>query len=328
MTAKRAFITGITGQDGSYLAELLLQKDYEVHGLVHRAEAVQIPYLKPLLDESRRQSPRVRFHIGEMEDAESLRRALAESKPDEVYHLAGQTHVGSSFEAAELTCRVTALGTLRLLNLVRDLAGTARFFNASSSEVFGSPAQSPQDELTPIAPVTPYGCAKAFATHMGRLYRKTFGLFLVNGILFNHESPRRGEQFVTRKICRAAAGIKMGRQHELVLGNTAGQRDWGHAQDYVRGMWMSLQHSEPEDFVFATGRLHSVQEIIEIAFGVLQLDWRSYTKSDPQFLRAEEPQRLLGNPEKANRVLGWKAETSFEEIIKQMTEAELAALRS
>jgi GDPmannose 4,6-dehydratase len=325
---KRAFITGITGQDGSYLAEWLLEKGYEVHGLVHRPESLNAPYLSVLREEQHRDGSRVRFHQGDIEDASSLQSALASAQPHEVYHLAAQSHVGQSFEAAELTCRVTALGSLKLLQLAQQLPEPPKVFQAASSEVFGAPEQSPQDESTPFAPVTPYGCAKAFAAQIGGVYRRSFGLFVVNGILFNHESPRRGEQFVTRKICRAAAAVKLGLQKEVVMGNISSQRDWGHARDYVRGMWLSLQQANAEDFVFATGTLHSVKNVLEIAFGELQLNWESYTRYDPQLSRRSDPQRLVGNPAKAKRILDWKPETSFREIIVEMTRAELSALQA
>ncbi len=323
---KRAFITGIEGQDGSYLAELLLEKEYEVHGLVYRAIGLNAPNLAHLVRDARIFQKRLFLCPADLDDADSVRAPLERSTPDEVYHLAGQSHVGQSFEKVEETCRVTGLGTLRLLEMVRQLPKPPRFFHASSSEIFGSPEYAPQDEATPIAPVTPYGCAKAFGTQMLRVYRKTFGLFAVNGIFFNHESPRRGEQFVTRKICRAAAAIRAGKQAELVLGDTSAQRDWGHARDYVRGMWLALQHSPAEDFVFATGRLHSVQEVVEIAFRTADLDWRQHVKRDPKLFRPAEPHHLVGNAAKAKRLLNWQPETTFEQIITEMMEGELAAL--
>jgi GDPmannose 4,6-dehydratase len=219
------------------------------------------------------------------------------------------------------------MGTLRLLEMLRDLPNRPRFFHATSSEIFGHPTQIPQDETTPFAPVTPYGCAKAFATQMAAIYRQTFGLFITNGIMYNHESPRRGENFVTRKICRAAAAIKLGRQSEILLGDTRMERDWGHARDYVRAMWLSLQQNEPQDFVFATGQLHSVQHIVEIAFGELGLDWRAYVKKDPRLVRPNEPHQLIGNPAKAQRLLAWAPEISFPDMIVEMTRAELQLLQ-
>ena len=268
---------------------------------------------------------RLFLSAADLDDADSIRIPLEQAAPDEVYHLAGQSHVGQSFEKVEETCRLTGLGTLRVLEMVRKLNHAPRFFHASSSEIFGSPERSPQDETTPVAPVTPYGCAKAFGTQMARIYRRTFGLFAVNGIFYNHESPRRGENFVTRKICRAAAAIKLGRQRELVLGNTVAQRDWGHARDYVRGMWLALQHDAPEDFVFATGRLHSVQDVVQLAFQTADLDWRQYVRQEAQLFRPVEPHQLVGNAAKAGRLLKWQPEITFEQLVMEMTGAELKA---
>ena len=323
---KRAFITGIEGQDGSYLAELLLEKEYEVYGLVYRANGLDAPNLRHMVGAGRIFQKRLHLYPADLDDADSVRGPLGQSAPDEVYHLASRSHVGQSFEKAEETCRVTGLGTLRLLEMIRGLPKPPRFFHASSSEIFGNPEQAPQDETTPVAPVTPYGCAKALGTQMVRIYRKTFGLFAVNGIFFNHESPRRGENFVTRKICLAVAAIKAGRQQELVLGDTSAQRDWGSARDYVRGMWLTLQHGSAEDYVFATGQLHSVQQVVEIAFRVAGLDWHPYVKHDAKLLRPVDPHRLVGNAAKARRLLDWRPETTFEQIITEMTQADLAIL--
>jgi len=322
----RALITGITGQDGSYLTELLLEKGYEVHGIVRRTSNLARSRLDHLYHAPNIYGHRLFLHYADLDDTTTLRRLLSKVAPDEAYHLAGQSHVGLSFEIPESTCEMTAMGTLRLLEMLRDLPKPCRLFHASSSEVFGQPAQSPQDEQTPIAPVTPYGCAKAFATQMVTIYRRTFGLFAGNGIMFNHESPRRGEHFVTRKICRAAAAIKLGLEKELVLGDTATRRDWGHARDYVRAMWLMLQLAEPDDFVIATGELHTVQEVVEAAFAAVQLEWQAHVKQDSRFLRPTEPLGLVGNAAKARQRLGWQPQVSFQELVREMTEAELVAL--
>jgi len=323
---KRAFITGTEGQDGSYLAEWLLGKKYEVHGLVYRANSSNVPNLKHLVCDESIHQKRLFLYSADLEDAESVREPLEKSAPDEIYHLASQSHVGQSFEKVEETCRITAFGTIRLLEMIRRLPKPPRFFHASSSEIFGSPEHAPQDETTPVAPVTPYGCAKAFGTRMAQVYRKTFGLFTVNGIFFNHESPRRGLNFVTRKVCRAAAAIKLGRQQELILGDTNARRDWGHARDYVRGMWLALQHDAPEDFVFATGQLHSVQDVVAIAFRVAGLDWRQHVRQERQLFRPADPRQVVGNAAKAKHLLNWQPEITFEQTIIEMTEAELTAL--
>ena len=321
--ARKALITGITGQDGSYLTEMLLAADYEVHGVVRRTSSLERSRLNGLYADPEIYGRRLFLHYADLDDPTTLRRVLLRTVPDEIYHLAGQSHVGLSFEIPESTCEMTAMGTLRLLEMIRDLPTPPRLFHAASSEIFGNPATSPQDEDTPFNPVNPYGAAKAFAAQMIRIYRDAHRLFAVNGILYNHESPRRGENFVTRKICRAAAAIKQGRQKELVLGDTSARRDWGDARDYVRGMWLSLQHEVPQDYVFASGVLHSVQDVVEVAFRAVDLDWRQYLRQDPRFMRPAEPQRLLGNPSRARRVLGWSAATPFEELIRQMTLAEL-----
>jgi GDPmannose 4,6-dehydratase len=323
---RRALITGITGQDGSFLTELLLDKGYEVHGVVRRTSQLARSRLEHLYSNPEIYGQRLILHYAELDDATALRRVLLKVLPSEIYHLAGQSHVGLSFEIPESTCDMTAMGTLRLLEMIRDLNPMPRFFHASSSEIFGEPSQVPQDEETPLAPVNPYGCAKAFATQIVAVYRKSFGLFACNGILFNHESPRRGENFVTRKICRGAAAIQLGLQRELMLGDLKAERDWGHARDYVNGMWLTLQQERPEDFVFATGELHSVQDAVEQAFAIVHLDWRKYIRHDPRFSRPAEPQRLVGNPAKAKRILGWEPRVTFKELITEMTQAELKAL--
>lgn len=322
----RALITGITGQDGSYLTELLLDRGYDVHGLVRRTSTLERSRLDHLYKNPTIYGRRLFLHYAELDDPTTLRRVLLAVAPDEIYHLAGQSHVGLSFEIPESTCEMTAMGTLRLLEMIRDLKKPARLFHASSSEVFGEPATVPQDENTPFAPVNPYGCAKAFATHLVAVYRKTFGLFACNGIMFNHESPRRGENFVTRKICRAAAAIKLGLQKELLLGDTTAQRDWGDARDYVRGMWLALRHASAEDFVFATGQAHSVQDVVELAFSTVELDWRKFVKKDERLLRLAEPHRLVGNSAKAKRLLDWAPQTTFAQLMAEMTQAELSSL--
>jgi GDPmannose 4,6-dehydratase len=322
----RALITGITGQDGSYLTELLLEKGYEVHGVVRRTSVLNRSRLDHLYHDPNVYGRRLHLHYADLDDPTTLRRVLTKVAPEEIYHLAGQSHVGLSFEIPESTCELTAMGTLRLLEMIRDLPLLPRLFHASSSEIFGQPVQTPQNEQTPWVPVNPYGCAKAFATHIVRVYRNTFGLFACNGIMYNHESARRGENFVTRKICRSAAAIKLGRQSELPLGDTSAQRDWGYTGDYVRGMWLTLQHSAPDDYVFATGQLHSVQDVVETAFSTVELDWRDYVKQDPRLIRRVEPLRLIGDAGKARRVLGWEAQTSFRELIAGMTRADLKEL--
>lgn len=326
MNTKRALITGITGQDGSYLAELLLEKGYEVHGVVRRTSSLERSRLDRLYKEPKVYGQRLSLHYADLDDPTTLRRVLVKAAPDEVYHLAGQSHVGLSFEIPESTCELTAMGTLRLLEMIRDLPQPTRLFHASSSEVFGQPEITPQDEQTPYRPVNPYGCAKAFATQMVTVYRQTFGIFACNGIMYNHESPRRGENFVTRKICRAAAAIKLGLEKELPLGDTSAQRDWGDARDYVVGMWQALQHEKAEDFVFATEELHSVQEVVEHAFATAGLEWQKFVKRDARFLRPAEPQRLVGNAAKAKRLLGWTPKISFATLIEEMTRSELERL--
>lgn len=322
-----ALITGITGQDGSYLTELLLANGYEVHGIVRRTSTLERSRLAHLYADKTLYDRRLFLHYADLDDATSLRRVLVKVAPREVYHLAGQSHVGLSFEIPEVTCELTAMGTLRLLEILRDLPTPPRFFHAASSELFGRPQQVPQTEQTPFDPVNPYGCAKTFAAQLVRVYREAHGLFAVNGILYNHESPRRGEGFVTRKICRAAAAIKLGRQQQLQLGDLSGQRDWGHARDYVRGMWLALQHPVADDYVFATGILHSVEDVLAQAFGALGLDWRAHVESASHLARASEPVRLQGDASKARHQLGWAPTITFEAMIAEMTLAELETLK-
>ena len=319
----RALITGITGQDGSYLAEFLLARGYEVHGVVRRVTGLESSHIGTLRRDPEIFNRRLFLHAAELQDTTTLRRVITRVEPDELYHLAGQSHVGHSFEMPESTCELTAMVPLRLLEILKDLPRRPKLFHASSAEIFGRPVESPQTESTPMRPVNPYGCAKAFATRMVGIYRESFGLFACNGILFNHESPRRGENFVTRKICRAAAAIKQGRERELLLGDVEAQRDWGDARDYVEAMWLMLQQPTADDYVLATGRLHSVRDVLEAAFGTVGLRWQDHVRQDARFMRPAEPTRLLGDPSKAQQQLHWKPAHSFQDLIREMTEAEL-----
>ncbi len=299
---KRAFITGITGQDGSYLAELLIENGYEVHGLVWPTVTSKKSWLAPL---QKFYGSRLFLHSGDINNKDIFPAVIEAKKPDEIYHLAGQTHVVDSFNDPEAAFELNARATIRLLETARRLSPMPKIFHASSSEIFGSPTQSPQDENTPVCPLNPYACAKAFSTQMLTIYRKAYGLFAVNGILYPHESPRRGDQFVTRQVCRAAAAIKLGRQKELPLGDLAALRDWSDARDVVRGMWLSLQHPVPEDFIFASGELHSIQELVEVVFAALELDWKQFVKHDASYVRPIDARRATGNASKAKRLLGW-----------------------
>jgi GDPmannose 4,6-dehydratase len=318
----KALITGITGQDGSYLTEWLLGRGYEVHGVVRRTSSLERSRLSHLYADGSVYNQTLHLHYADLDDPTTLRRVLLRVAPDELYHLAGQSHVGLSFDIPESTCEMTAMGTLRLLEMVRDLPKPPRLFHAGSSEMFGRPAVAPQNEETPFQPCSPYGAAKVFATQMVRIYREAHGLYAVNGILYNHESPRRGENFVTRKICRAAAAIRDGRQKELSLGDTSARRDWGDARDYVRGMWLSLQQDTPRDYLVASGVLHSVQDVVEVAFASVGLDWRQHVRQDPRFMRPAEPTNLVGDASRARAILGWKPEIGFEQLITEMTCAE------
>lgn len=326
MHSKTALITGITGQDGSYLAEFLLTQGYEVHGLVRRTSMIERSRLKPLFEDKSLYRKRLHLHYADLDDPTTIRRVLTKIQPSEVYHLAGQSHVGLSFEIPESTCELTAMGTLRLLEMLRDLPAAPRVFHAASSEIFGNPKDMPQTEETALNPSNPYACAKAFAVNLVRVYRDAFSLHAVNGILYNHESPRRGEGFVTRKICRAAARIAAGLEDHLSMGDISGQRDWGYAPDYVKGMWLSLQHDSPEDYIFATGKLHSVQDVLEVAFSRVGLDWQTFYRRDERFIRPSEPTRLIGDPSKAEKVLGWKRSVTFVQMIEEMVDSEVQSL--
>ncbi len=319
----RAFITGITGQDGSYLAELLLEKGYEVHGLVHRPDALPASNIRHLVGDAALLNKRLYLHNGAFEDATHLRRLISRAKPNEFYHLAGQSSPRLSLELPESTVDSIGMATLRLLEILRDLPEPTRFLYASSSEVFGSPPHSPQDELTPLNPTTPYGAAKAFSEHMARIYRIAYQMPTCSAILYNHESPRRGGGFVTMKIARAVARIKKGLQHELVLGSLEGRRDWGWAPDYVRGMWLMLQQKSVDDFILATGELHSVQNFAENAFACVGLNWRDYVRQDTALLTSVEPVAPCGNPAKAKRLLGWNNSVPFSQMVPLLVESEL-----
>lgn len=325
MTAKRALITGITGQDGSYLAELLLRKGYEVHGIVRRSSSFNTGRLDGIYQDPHTPDYRLKLHYGDMVDATGLSRILHAVRPDEVYNLAAQSHVRVSFDMPEYTHDVVAQGTTRLLEAVRELGSQTRFYQASSSEMFGSSAP-PQSEITPLRPRSPYAIAKVAAYQTTVLYREAFGLFACNGILFNHESPRRGETFVTRKVTRAAARIKLGLQSKLYLGNLDARRDWGFAGDYVEAMWRMLQLEQPEDLVICTGESHSVRELLDVAFARLDLDWQRYVEIDPRYFRPSEVDDLHGDMTRARRVLQWEPKVRFRALIEMMVDHDLADL--
>jgi GDPmannose 4,6-dehydratase len=322
----RAFITGITGQDGSYLCEYLLSKDYEVHGLVHRPDYLNSSNIAHLVQDPKVHNQTLFLHNGAFEDATHLRRIIMEAKPEEFYHLAGQSSPRLSLELPETTVDSIGMGTLRLLEIIRDIPDPPRFLYASSSEVFGSPTHSPQDELTPLNPTTPYGAAKALSQQMARIYRITYGLQTCSVILYNHESPRRSTNFVTMKVARAVARIKKGLQSDLVLGSLNGQRDWGWAPDYVVGMWMMLQATPVDDFVLATGKLHTVRKLVEIAFAYVGLNHEDYVRYDASLVTTVEPIAPCGNPAKAIRLLGWENATLFSEIVSRLIDSELTKL--
>ncbi len=324
MTEKVALITGITGQDGSYLAELLLSKGYEVHGTVRRASTFGTERLDHLYLDPHQTEARLFLHFADLADSGSLARLAAEVRPDEVYNLGAQSHVAVSFRNPLYTADVDALGTLRLLEAIRMLDKPVKFYQASSSEMYGEAAETPQTELTPFHPRSPYGVAKVYSYWQVVNYREAYGMFATNGILFNHESPRRGETFVTRKITRAATRIKLGLQDALYLGNLDAERDWGFAGDYVEAMWLMLQQDEPDDFVVATGERHSVTEFLTASFGLLGLDWHDYVKIDPQYLRPSEVELLQGDATKARTVLGWSPEVRFGRLVEMMIESDLA----
>jgi GDPmannose 4,6-dehydratase len=325
---KRALITGITGQDGSYLAELLLQKGYEVHGIVRRSSSVSRTRIDHLGSYEHGADQRLFLHYGDLADSVALVKLLYHLQPDEVYNLAAQSHVRVSFDVPEYTADITGVGAARLLEAIIEsgIGKKVRYYQASSSEMYGKVQAVPQIETTPFYPRSPYACAKAFAHYLTVNYRESYGLFACSGILFNHESPRRGETFVTRKITIAAARIKLGLQKELFLGNLDSKRDWGYAPEYVEGMWRMLQADQPDDYVLATNETHTIGEFLDVAFGHLDLDWHDHVKFDPRFLRPAEVDLLIGDYTKAKRVLGWEPRTRMHALAKLMVDADLAEL--
>lgn len=325
--AKRALITGITGQDGSYLAEFLLAKGYEVHGIIRRASTFNTGRLDPIYEDPHSGRARLTLHYGDLSDASALARLVAKVQPEEVYNLAAQSHVRVSFDSPEYTSDITATGAVRLLEAIRETGIRPRFYQASSSEMYGKVLAVPQKETTPFYPRSPYGCAKVFAYWVTVNYRESYGMHASNGILFNHESPRRGETFVTRKITRAVAHIQAGLQDKLYLGNLDAKRDWGYAREYVEAMWLMLQQDQPDDYVIATGETHSVKEFLELAFGHAGLDWRKHVEIDPRYYRPAEVDLLVGDASKARQKLGWQPKTTFTELARLMVDADIELLR-
>ncbi len=321
---KKALITGITGQDGSYLAELLLAKGYEVHGLIRRASTFNTRRIDHIYHDPHNTGEEVKLtlHYGDVSQSEALLDVIYNYRPDEVYHLAAQSHVRVSFDMPEYTGDVTGLGTIRILEAIRKSGSKARFYQASSSELYGS-SHPPQNEDTPFRPQSPYAAAKLYAYWVTKQYRDGYGIFASNGILFNHESPRRGETFVTRKITRALANIVKGTQKHLYLGNLDAKRDWGYAPDYVAAMWKMMQHDEAGDFVIGTGEAHSVREFLDESFGYLNLDWHEYVRIDPRYFRPNEVDYLLADPSKAIREIGWTPRVSFKELVRIMVDADM-----
>ena len=323
---KRALITGITGQDGSYLAELLLNKGYEVHGIIRRASTFNTDRIDALYRDPHVNGVRLFLHYGDIADSTNLIKLLYRLRPDEIYHLAAQSHVRVSFDIPEYTGDVTALGTIRILEAIRETGVPSRFYQASSSEMFGKAQEMPQRETTPFYPRSPYAAAKVYAYWVTVNYRESYGLYACNGILFNHESPRRGETFVTRKITRGVAAIKAGLQDKLYLGNLDARRDWGYAPEYVEAMWLMLQQDAPDDYVIATGETHSVREFLEEAFAYAGLDWQRHVEINPRYFRPTEVDLLIGDPSKARAKLGWKPTTGFRDLVRLMVDADVAAL--
>ena len=327
---KRALITGITGQDGSYLAELLLEKGYEVHGIIRRASTFNTSRIDHLYQDPHVRGNRLFLHYGDLADSVHLVKLIYDLAPDEVYNLGAQSHVRVSFDIPEYTGDVTGLGTVRMLEAIRaaGFGGKIRYFQASSSEMFGQVREVPQNEATPFHPRSPYGCAKVYAYWSTVNYREAYGLHTSNGILFNHESPRRGETFVTRKISRAATQIKLGLQDKLFLGNLEASRDWGYAPEYVEAIWLMVQQEDPDDYVIATKETHSVREFCQEAFGLLDLDWEEFVEYDDRYERPSEVELLIGDPAKAKRQLDWEPRVTFKGLVKIMVEADLVLARN
>ncbi len=323
----KALITGITGQDGSYLAEFLLAKGYDVHGIIRRSSSFNTARIDGVYQDPHTSGTRLHLVYGDLNDASSLNRIIRMVQPDEIYNLGAQSHVRVSFDIPEYTAEITALGTVRLLEAIRESGLRPKFYQASSSEMYGKVQEVPQRETTPFYPRSPYGAAKVYAHWITVNYREAYGLFACNGILFNHESPRRGETFVTRKITKAAARIKLGLQQALFLGNLDAKRDWGYAGDYVEAMWLMLQQDHPDDYVVATGETHTVREFLDVAFGHLGLDWQRYVRIDPRYYRPTEVDLLIGDPAKAQRQLGWKPTVDFHQLGIMMVEADMDAER-
>jgi len=320
---KKALITGITGQDGSYLAELLLTKGYEVHGIIRRASTFNTERIDHLYQDPHIHGVKLFLHYGDIADSTNLIKLLYRIQPDEIYHLGAQSHVRVSFDIPEYTGDVTGLGTVRILEAMRETGLKAKFYQASSSEMFGKVQEVPQRETTPFYPRSPYGAAKVYSYWLTVNYRESYGIFACNGILFNHESPRRGETFVTRKVTRAAARIKAGLEDKLYLGNLDAKRDWGYAKEYVEAMWLILQQEEPDDYVVATGETHSVRELLEEAFSYVGLDWHEHVEIDPRYYRPAEVDLLIGDPTKAKRKLGWEAKIKFKDLVRLMVDADM-----
>lgn len=320
---KKALITGITGQDGSYLAEFLLKKGYQVHGIIRRSSSFNTGRILGIFADPHDPGARLFLHYGDLSDASGINQLLKKIKPDEIYHLAAQSHVRVSFDIPEYTSDVTALGSLRLLDAIRESGLRTKFYQASSSEMFGKASETPQKETTPFYPRSPYACSKLFAYWTTVNYREAYGVFACNGILFNHESPRRGETFVSRKITRAVARIKLGLEKKLYLGNLQAKRDWGYAPEYVEAMWLMLQQKNPEDYVVATGESHTVQEFAEAAFSHAGLNWKDYVEIDPRYFRPTEVDVLLGDSSKAKTKLKWEPRVKFRDLVRIMVDADM-----